>query len=343
MLRQLWRLSRVLELGDVRMRAPSIYMEKHGRTWEVEEARETGYEGVACVDDAARLAVLLLRAHAAYDLPWALEWARESLAFVLHLQQPDGNFVNFVLDWNGTPNLTGPTSAAGGSPWLARALWALSVGFRVTGDERYRERYYAALDHLADSEYADILGQGLISVVEMHRASPDPKLLLLARQLAERVCMCQHNGVLLNHLDEENPHLWGYVQPAALCLVAALIGVDAWTPVAVRSVQSSIMPMVRDAFDQPRTLAYEVSSAVWNLDAVHVATGVLQYQTLAHDARAWFHGRNSAAVPVYDTVRGMVFDGIDGRRVSENSGAESNIEGGFALFGELPWRNYDLR
>jgi len=318
-------------------------MEKHGRIWEVEEARESGYEGVACVDDAARLAVLLLQAHAAHDLPWALAWARESLAFVLHLQQPDGNFVNFVLDWDGTPNLTGPTSAAGGTPWLARALWALSVACRVTGDLHYRERYYAALNHLESTKFADVLGQGLISVVEMHRAFPDQALPLIARQLVDQVVACQRDGVLLNHPDEDRPHLWGHVQPAALCLAADLLGTDSWTPVAVRSVEESVAPLVRDAFNRTQTLAYEVSSAVWNLDRVHAATGKSQYRALARDARAWFHGRNSASAPVYDTLRGMVFDGTDEGRVSENSGAESNIEGGLALFDELPWRDYQFR
>jgi hypothetical protein len=34
---------------------------------------------------------------------------------------------------------------------------------------------------------------------------------------------------------------------------------------------------------------------------------------------------------VYDARRGMVFDGIDHGVVSQNSGAESNIEGALAL------------
>jgi hypothetical protein len=42
-------------------------------------------------------------------------------------------------------------------------------------------------------------------------------------------------------------------------------------------------------------------------------------------------GRNSASQPVYDAARGMVFDGIDNGRVSQNSGAESNIEGALAF------------
>ena len=343
MLRQLRRLCRYIEPADVPMCAPSIYMEKHGRIWQAEVARETGYEGVACVDDAARLAVLLLHAHSVHNLPWALQWAHETLAFVLHLQRPDGNFVNFVLDWEGTPNLTGPTSAPEASPWLARALYALSVAFHVTGDEHYRECFYAALDHLAASEYTDVLGQGLIAVLEMHQASPDQALVAVAKQLAGRVSACRREGVLLNHPDEEFAHLWGHIQPAALCLAATMLDTDAWTSVAARSVQDTIVPIVRRAFERPRTLVYDVSSAVYNLDAVYAATGARYYRALARDARAWFHGRNSAAAPVYDPVRGMVFDGIDEGRVSENSGAESNVEGGLALFAEVPWRDYDFR
>ena len=61
---------------------------------------------------------------------------------------------------------------------------------------------------------------------------------------------------------------------------------------------------------------------------------------LAALARAWFHGRNAAGEPVYDRLRGCVFDGIDGNRVSRNSGAESNIEGGLVLMDSLPWDAY---
>ena len=55
---------------------------------------------------------------------------------------------------------------------------------------------------------------------------------------------------------------------------------------------------------------------------------------LAADARAWFDGRNAAGAPVYDRHLGRVADGVDGDRVSENSGAESNIVAAEALLEE---------
>jgi hypothetical protein len=52
-----------------------------------------------------------------------------------------------------------------------------------------------------------------------------------------------------------------------------------------------------------------------------------------HLAERRFSGRNTAGRPVYDTRRGLVYDGIDHGTVNRNSGAESNIEGALALLG----------
>jgi hypothetical protein len=87
-------------------------------------------------------------------------------------------------------------------------------------------------------------------------------------------------------------------------------------------------------------LPFDVSSTVAGLDALAIATGEARYRELAALARAWFDGRIAAGEAVYDRKRGCVFDGIDGDRVSRNSGAESNIEGALALMDSLPWDAY---
>jgi len=74
-----------------------------------------------------------------------------------------------------------------------------------------------------------------------------------------------------------------------------------------------------------------VASCIYSLDRLSEATGDERWAALASDARAWFDGRNAAAAPVYDRRRGRVADGIDQGRVSENSGAESNIVAAEAL------------
>ncbi|MBA2446418.1 MAG: hypothetical protein H0V51_00140, partial [Chloroflexi bacterium] len=100
------------------------------------------------------------------------------------------------------------------------------------------------------------------------------------------------------------------------------------------------VPPVERSFAGLHTLPFEVSCAVLGLAAVAETTGESRYATHAARAREWFHGRNSAARPVYNRPLGLVYDGIDGSLVNANSGAESNVEGALALFDSLPWESY---
>lgn len=344
MLRQLWRLTRAVGGEGTGMSAPAVYAERRVDGWRIEHAKETGYEGVACVDDAARLAVLLLGAYERHRFPGALAWAEGTLEFVKHMQQPDGSFANFVLDWKGAPNLTGPTSHPGGLAWLSRAMRALARAYKVIGVEEYRERYYAALERLPrEIPYRDVTAVAVLSGLEMHEARPDPELLDLIGEWCAQIMSCMQNGVLLNEPQHPRPHLWGFIQPAALCRASTALAVPEWVEPARTTASAYLEPIVEQQFRWRRTMPYDVSSTVMNFDALHAATGESRYRALAGQSRAWFHGRNATSEPVYDPLRGMVFDGIDGDRVNLNSGAESNIEGALALFDELPWHEYRFR
>ena len=60
MIRQIRRLTRTIEVQGRHLSAVAVYMVKSGDTWRFDDADDTGYEGVACVDDAARAAMLFL-------------------------------------------------------------------------------------------------------------------------------------------------------------------------------------------------------------------------------------------------------------------------------------------
>jgi len=92
-----------------------------------------------------------------------------------------------------------------------------------------------------------------------------------------------------------------------------------------------VLPAIERAFGAERSMAYEVSSCVAVVDRLFAATGEDRWSRAGADARAWFDGRNAAGAPTYDPDRGRVADGIDEDRVSQNSGAESNISGAEAL------------
>src|SRR2546430_15181361 len=133
MIRQLARLTRRLPAAGRRAAALTVYADDEDQAL---AARERGFEGVACVDDAARAVVLLLDLWRDTGDRRLRVWAGGLLEFVLHMQSEDGRFYNFIRDWDGTLNTDGPTSYPGGTFWQARAVRALAKAHLALRDER---------------------------------------------------------------------------------------------------------------------------------------------------------------------------------------------------------------
>lgn len=96
-------------------------------------------EGIACVDDVARAALVYLLYYQRTADPQALGLARATLNFLVYMQAEDGEYYNFVLDRNGTINRDGRTSYKSWSWWAARAQWALATAIPIfrTLDSEY--------------------------------------------------------------------------------------------------------------------------------------------------------------------------------------------------------------
>lgn len=89
-------------------------------------------EGIACVDDAARAAVVYLRHFEATGDAASRRKAVRLLRFIRHQQAESGLFYNFIWDRALRPNTEHANSRADGvSWWTARAVWALGVGAEV--------------------------------------------------------------------------------------------------------------------------------------------------------------------------------------------------------------------
>lgn len=342
MIRQIRRLSRTIVVNEQSLRVVAVYMNRTGDRWTLDDADDTGYEGVACVDDAARVARLFLEAGRRHRLPAAIDEATGYLRFLLYMQQPDGRFANFIANWQGEQNLTGPTSLPSGPNWNARALRTLALASVVTGDQTYRDAFDRALEPVtADMHYSDIRALHVLAALEMFEQTQSAELRRRIGAWCDQIAgMCDDQGRLLNWRHEENPHLWGYVQVAALARASVTIGRQDWLRLAEETTLSYLAPRVRAAFPQRTVIPYEVSSVIVDLETLAEVTGDSRFRELLYLARAWFRGRNAAHQPVYDAVNGTVADGIDGHVVSPNSGAESNAEGGLALLDELPWALY---
>ena len=330
MLRQLARLTQPLPAAGPDALAVAVYADATDR---LVVARESGFEGVACVDDAARVLEVLCDVWARTRQTWSAEWAHGLLDFILWMQEEDGRWLNFVEDWDGSKNRHGITSVTGENFWHARALVGVSHAWLTFGDARAEEAMHRGLDHAVTKPAPPdvralhiFVARRLIADAGVHTLVP--AIRHWVGELAD-----QRNGDVLKNAELETgtPHLWAHVQEGVLASSATLLEDPALLGVAVRSAEALLVPVVEDAFPASGTTPYDVASCIYSLDRLFEATGDERWEVLAMKARAWFDGRNPAGLPVYDRRRGRVADGVDEKRLSENSGAESNVVAAEAL------------
>jgi hypothetical protein len=324
-LRQLARLTRPLPAAGPDALGVAIYDHPDGAV----VARESGLEGVTCVDDVARLLGLLGDVWERTRLPWVERWARGLLTFVLWMQEPDGTWLNFVTDWDGEKNQHGITSRSGQNFWQARALWGVGKAATVLSDAGAHEAYQRGVAAASGEEAPpDIRALHLATLLRTNE--PD---LELARRWAYEIASCRDGVVLKNSPYETGePHLWAHIQEAVLATASDALDDPALLEVAVASAEEVVLPAIDGGFAARTTIPYEVSSCIAVCDALTVATGGGRWASAAADARRWFDLRDAAGVAVYDRDTGRVADGVDSGRVSANSGAEANICAAEALF-----------
>ena len=298
-------------------------------------AADMGFEGIACVDDTARAALLALDVYERSRSRKALALARGWLTFVQYMQYPDGSFANFIRNAAGVRNASGPTSFRGGHAWSMRALWALARGYRVTRDRAYLKSFDAC--HLAPTPDNKVNAVLALAELELYRAHPtaERKNTILAR--CAHILQPEGAPFFRDRPDREVVQLWGYHQLHAVTDAAAVFEQPEMLRRCRTTVRHLVEPDVRDCFwhsypDRCKdgVCAYDVAPMVQGLAAMYWATRAERYRTLALKAAAWFYGRNDARVVMYEPSVGRCRDGISGGVASENCGAESAIEAGFA-------------
>jgi len=323
-----------------------------------------GYEGIASVDDAARAAVVYLRAYEETGDPGVREEALGLLRFVASMEQGDGEFVNFI-DARGRLNRDAPSSRKSLSYWAARSLWALGEAVRVLGRgepdrvDGLRGALERAEARMAREVNAGrLLGgsatatsEALLGLLALQRAEPKAaRAALAARTAALLVPLSAGSGAAAPwgaRLDRPDAawHAWGARSTAALAgaavvlnrpdfLVAARQEADAlWSRFLLAGQFPSEVAPDGSVNWYPQ-IAYGVSPVVEGYLAIAEATDDRRYAVLAGLAAAWLLGANPAGVVMYDERTGRTFDGIDGpsaAEVNRNSGAESTIESLLAL------------
>lgn len=346
-----------------RVRVVSLYADAPDYRPTPSPARD-GSEGIASVDDAARAAVAYLRAFEVSGDTAARREALGLLAFVVVMEQGDGEFVNFI-DARGRPNLTAPSSRKSMSYWGARAVWALGEAVRVLGAPGLNvvdgargaldrgivriERHVEAGRLLGGS--ATATSEALLGVLALNAAEPSPRLARLAARMAELL-------VPLSRGDSSAPpwgarvdtdgarwHAWGSRSTEALARTSVALNRPDFLAAARREADAlwerfllagrvpwEIAP--NGAVTWFPQIAYGIGPLVEGYLALADATDDRRYAAFAGLTAAWFLGANPAGVSMYDERTGRTFDGIDGPsagQVNRNSGAESTIEALLAL------------
>jgi len=212
------------------------------------DAKESGPEGIACVDDAARAAVVYLRHYEFTKNESSLTKAKSLLRFVIKMQTDDGDFYNFIFA-DHTINRDGKTSFKSFGWWAARGVWSMSMGYRIFKeiDPRFadllKRRINLSIPHvemlmkkygevkaagqlripqwLVYDSGADVTSELLLGLTEYYRATNDERVRVLIKKLSDGLMVMQDGNAAtfphgLHRSWETMWHMWGNGQTQAL-------------------------------------------------------------------------------------------------------------------------------
>ena len=267
-LEHLQRLTELVEWDGEPVALVHIYSEHPDYLWV-----DASGEGIACVDDVARAALVYLGFYERTGDVQALDLARASLNFVMHLQADDGEYYNFVYDREGTINTDGRTSYKSWGWWAARGQWALAAGYRVYRDQdpayatRLQEAYLrgeealrrtigpvGAYDELHGvpipawliGNGSDLSALAVLGLAEYYQVEPNSRTKQLMTNLANGVANYQLGGPG-EYPYEAHPstttstalwHAWGSHQGHALALAGRLLDREDWVESARREAET---------------------------------------------------------------------------------------------------------
>ncbi|MCX8066554.1 MAG: hypothetical protein N3B68_01795 [Anaerolineae bacterium] len=267
-LAHLQHLTEIVEWDGEPVALVHIYSEAPDYGWV-----DAAGEGIACVDDVARAALVYLAFYERTGDLQALALARAALNFVLYMQADDGEYYNFVLDRQGTINRNGRTSYKSWGWWAARGQWALAAGYRVfrkvdpdyaarlraaylRGEEAlgraigpvgtYNELHGVRVPAWLVGNGSDLSSLAILGLAEYYAVEPNGRTRQLMANLANGVAAYQLGGPgqypFGAHPSTTTStalwHAWGSHQVHALARAGALLGRDDWIQSARRAADN---------------------------------------------------------------------------------------------------------
>jgi hypothetical protein len=342
LLRHLVRLTRYLPLDGSRVAYVRVYAklcdagtapQAMEPPLQVYPATDQGYEGIACVDDVARAAVLALQVYEMTASETALRLAGDWLRFVVYMQaKGDQRLLNFILDEDGTRNGSGATSYPGGEPWTVRALRAYTMAWRVLRDHAFLERFWRTpFPATGNMKYT---GHYALAVLDVYETQPDRGLRQWITDMCDHI-MTVGPGYFRDQCGKDEVELYGYYQLAAVARAGRLLSEQRYLDACITTVDALAEPVISGGFYHayPSTRApqsvFDVSPLALGLEELYRATSQQRYRELALRCVGWLDGANPAGTAVYDPEVGRCNDKtyLSGA-VDSKVGAESAIEAG---------------
>lgn len=323
-----------------------IYAEKFGDKYVHTEAKG---EGVTCVDDVARVAILYTELYKIDSQEFYLQRAKEALDFVLAFQDTDGDFYNFVFS-DGTINRQGITSRKSANWWAARAFWSIANAIEIfETDKEFQERLinsaklaYSFLYKSLDENYflnhnSDVSSVFLLGAIEYYKYTKDEKVKELAINVGDSILKTQIlEGFLRGAYNEGETnliwHSWGSRQGEALVelykitqdqkyLDSAKLLADEFYPVLL-----SLGPVyeISEYVKLYPQIAYGVEPIISTLTKLYEVTNEEQYAYMAALFGGFYERNNHLNTPLYGP-NGEGYDSLHSVYINSNAGAESTI------------------
>jgi hypothetical protein len=297
----LQHLTETISMGGENVDIVHVYANYPDYRWM--EAADAGTEGVACVDDAARAAVVYLRHFELTHEQGSLSRAKALLQFVLRMQADNGEFCNFIYK-DHTINTTGRTSKKSFGWWGSRGVWSLSTGYRVFMNvdpvfagtlKRSVDRSlpwvndllvrYGKCDTVAGypvprwlpyESGADVTSELLLGLVDLYAAAPDANLKSVIERLADGIMMMQsgtprESPFGLHRSWETQWHMWGNPQTQVLASAGKILKNDAFVASAEREATGFYGRLLIEGFMKE-----------WNLASAELP---LRYEQIAYAVR----------------------------------------------------------
>jgi hypothetical protein len=291
-------------------------------------------------DDNARALIACVRYHRIKKDSTMEALSNIYLAFLNHMQKPDGSLHNYLsyertfLDVDGSEDCVG------------RTLWGCGcvVNSSLPKYQRMvaRDIFDKALPRVWKSTWLRFYASAIFGLTQYYQASPHKDVKVDVEKLADNL-VGQYE-----HETREDWHWFEYILtydnarlPQALFQAYRIVGKQKYLDVAKESMdflvklqmpENVFMPIGNDGWykkdgNRPFYDQQPIESAAFVDAAVEAfyATRDKRYLNIANTAFEWYLGRNSRNAIMHCKETGGCFDGLNIARVNMNQGAESSI------------------